>query len=89
MIDPGCHSYCGPMLHWRDTHKEHMKKISDDVYLINGSTVVHDCGPREPSFLITMGHKETKNGILYTCKPCYYTLDEGVSMAIRLNEADI
>ena len=81
-----------------------MKKISDTVYEITPFEEQeidgHHEGPCSERWLMHMCkpplHKfaqivlrENEDGPMYWCTGCGYTVDEGVSMAIRLNEVDI
>ena len=82
-----------------------MRKITDDVYEITpfdeqdcpGSQtsgwmplrhLMHMCKPPLHKFAQIV-LRENEEGPLYWCTGCGFTLDEGVSMAIRLNEVDI
>ena len=80
-----------------------MKKISDTVYEITPFEaeadaiedfhfrerhLVHMCEPPLHKFAQIV-LRENEEGPLYWCTGCGYTLDKGVSMAIRLNEVDI
>ena len=77
-----------------------MKKLSDTVYEITpfddeddtghfaGRNLVHMCKPPLHKFAQIV-LRENKEGPLYWCTGCGYTVEEGVSMAIRLNEVDI
>ena len=67
--------------------------IADGVYLIDKvieqatPIVAHMCNDAE--WLHEMTLRENETGPLYWCTGCGYTLEEGLSMAIRLNEVDI
>lgn len=80
-----------------------MKKITEDIYEITpfeeerpGSFwklgverhLMHMCEPPLHKFAQIV-LRENEEGPLYWCTGCGYTLDEGVSMAIRLNEVNI
>ncbi len=80
-----------------------MKKLSDDVYEITPFDVeedvgdetgfrnrhlVHMCAPPLHKFAQIV-LRENEEGPLYWCTGCGYTVEEGVAMAIRLNEVDI
>jgi len=77
-----------------------MKKLSDTVYEITPFEDVDDTGHFAEKQLMHMCNpplhkfaqivlRENEEGPLYWCTGCGYTVDEGVSMAIRLNEVDI
>lgn len=68
------------------------RKLTEEVYL---ATLVsdkdipyHRCKPEEP-WLTEMHLRENEDGPLYWCPGCGYSPDEGISMAIRLNEVQI
>lgn len=67
------------------------KLIADGVYLIDRMgdipVVAHRC--INSSWLKEMTLRENETGPLYWCPSCGYILEEGLSMAIRLNEVDI
>lgn len=68
------------------------KVIADGVYILDrgfGSeeTIQHACPDGLGSNEMTL--RENEDGPLYWCTGCGYILEEGLSMAIRLNEVDI
>jgi len=80
------------------------KKIADNVYLLEyeegklqsghefiqeytGTRPYHNCS--EELYLTEMVFRDNNEGPMYWCMGCGYTLEEGVSMAIRLNEVEI
>ena len=71
------------------------KKITEDVSIETydesfdyAEVVCHNCdGDGEPGRLMIL--RENEDGPMYWCTGCGYTLDEGVAMAVRLNEVDI
>jgi hypothetical protein len=73
------------------------KKITNDVTIetydesLGGADVVcHYCeGTTSASGSRLMISRENDDGPMYWCTGCGYTLDEGVAMAVRLNEVDI
>jgi hypothetical protein len=77
-------SGCGPTLHWPYDHAD-AKKIAEDVYLINGDILVHQCTGE--SFMKVMQLRESDDGPMYWCDGCGYVVDDGVAMAVRLYEA--
>lgn len=68
------------------------KLVADGVYIVDTSTqglqVVHRCATF-PEGLKEMTLRENEEGPMYWCNGCGYVLEEGLSMAIRLNEVDI
>lgn len=68
------------------------KVIADGVYLIDKavegvSVVAHMCHDEE--WLHEMTLRENEEGPLYWCTGCGFILEEGISMAVRLNEVNI
>jgi len=68
------------------------KVVADGVFIlekgIHGEeSVQHQCPGRDRASQMTL--RENEDGPLYWCKGCGYILEEGVSMAIRLNEVDL
>ena len=74
------------------------KKITEDVSI----ETYDDLTPYEPDIVChycdgvngmggsrLMLRRENENGPMYWCTGCGYTLDEGVAMAVRLNEVNI
>ena len=51
-------------------------------------SLMHMCKPPLHKFAQIV-LRENEDGPLYWCTGCGFTVDEGVSMAIRLNEVDI
>ncbi len=68
------------------------RKLSDDVWLaalfMDNDLPYHRCNQEEP-WLTEMALRESEDGPLYWCPGCGYSPDEGISMAIRLNEVPI
>lgn len=79
-------------------------KIAEDVYLLPYKEGVNQPGHehiqkyektrpyhkcREQGWLTEMVFRDNNEGPMYWCIGCGHTLDEGVSMAIRLNEVEI
>lgn len=82
-----------------DTHK-----IGEDVYLLpwiegkeqpghefiqkyENTRPYHKC--HGEAWLTEMVFRDNNEGPMYWCMGCGYTLEEGVSMAVRLNEVEI
>ena len=73
------------------------KKITEDVSIETyddsmqeADIVCHYCdGETGMEGSRLMIRRENENGPMYWCTGCGYTLDEGVAMAVRLNEVDI
>ncbi len=75
-----------------------MKKITEDVFIEtyneelddSADVICHHCDGRDG---VTHGRimlrRENEEGPMYWCTGCGYTLDEGVAMAVRLNEVDL
>jgi len=70
------------------------KKIAENVsletYLSGDIIVCHYCkgrDGRQGSRMMLL--RENEEGPMYWCTGCGYTLDEGLSMAVRLNEVNI
>jgi len=71
-----------------------VKKLADDIYEITpfeeeGSEkhLMHMCTPPLHKFSQIV-LRENEDGPLYWCTGCGFTVDDGLSMAIRLNEVD-
>ncbi len=79
-------------------------KIADDVYLLpylegknqpghdfiqkyENTRPYHKC--RGEQWLTEMVFRDNNEGPMYWCTGCGHTLDEGIAMAIRLNEVEI
>lgn len=79
-------------------------KISNDIYLVQydeakeqpghefiqkyvGTRPYHKCKGEE--WLTEMVFRDNNEGPMYWCMGCGHTLDEGISMAVRLNEVEI
>ena len=79
-------------------------KISENVYLVQyaeakeqpghefiqeyiGTRPYHKC--KEEEWLTEMVFRDNNEGPMYWCIGCGFTLEEGVSMAVRLNEVEI
>jgi hypothetical protein len=73
------------------------KKITDDVSIeiydesLQGASIVcHYCdGPAGMEGSRMMLLRENDDGPMYWCTGCGYVLDDGVAMAVRLNEVNI
>ncbi len=73
------------------------KKIAEDVTietyddsLGNAEVICHYCDGKEGmKGSRLMISRENEEGPMYWCTGCGYTLDEGVAMAVKLNEVDI
>jgi predicted SprT family Zn-dependent metalloprotease len=80
-------------------------KIAKDVYLLpylegknqpgheyiqeyENTRPYHRCKLDQP-YLTEMVFRDNNEGPMYWCMGCGYTLEEGISMAIRLNEVEI
>jgi hypothetical protein len=69
------------------------KLIAEDVYIIDdvldreAPVVGHLCP--DNGFLTEMTLRENESGPMYWCRGCGYILEEGLSMAVRLNEVNI
>ncbi len=77
----------------KDTSHYGQKLVAPGVYLIErmvdgfAPAVAHRCP--DGKWLKEMTFRENDDGPMYWCGGCGYTLDPGLSMAIRLNEVDI
>jgi hypothetical protein len=69
-----------------------LRKLTDEVWLaalLEGTDhPYHKCKQEEP-WLTEMQLRENEDGPLYWCPGCGYVADNGVAMAIRLNEVSI
>ena len=68
------------------------KKVAEDVYIVDSIIadslkVYHRCPDGGEMSEMTL--RENEDGPLYWCGGCGYTLEEGLSMAVRLNEVNI
>lgn len=81
-----------------------MSKIAENVYLLpyiegvmqpghdwiqkyDNTRPYHKCPGQE--YLTEMVFRDNNEGPMYWCIGCGFTLDEGISMAVRLNEVEI
>lgn len=80
-----------------------MKKLADDIYeitpfeeedglyaagIVPERHLMHMCTPPLHKFAQIV-LRENESGPLYWCTGCGFTVDEGISMALRLHEVDI
>ena len=75
------------------TEKTIAENVTIETYddsLENAEVVCHYCDGREGvQGSRLMISRENDDGPMYWCTGCGYTLDEGVAMAVRLNEVNI